>query len=120
MSGTMAGREHHEDEPVVFDRLQRLAVHERRRRWDSTRNVLGTDAELTEPAAISPKLVAERFEWLEGQVAAMARELRRNESRSRVFSIRLHLAFLLGLLTAIGCIGLWVGMLHPWFDWLPH
>jgi hypothetical protein len=80
----MMDRLGNEQEPEVFERLQRLAIHERRRRWDSTRNAQSANSSDSEKgrAVIPPDLVSERFEWLECQIASLARELRRVESKA--------------------------------------
>lgn len=115
----MADRLGNDQEPEVFERLQRLAIHERRRRWDSTRNVLSGPSNDSDKgkAVIPTDLVSERFDWLESQIAALARELRRVESRSRKQSLRAQMAIAFGLIMAVTGIGLWLGsgVLHAWF-----
>lgn len=104
-------------EPEVFERLQRLALHERRRRWDSTRNALtanSRDSDSPGQAVMPPELLAERFDSLEAQVSALARELRRVEHRSAMIALRARLAVTLGLVAALACMGLWTGTLTNW------
>ncbi|QDV32556.1 hypothetical protein [Tautonia plasticadhaerens] len=104
-------------EPEVFERLQRLALHERRRRWDSTRNALtanSRDSDGPGQAAMPTELLTERFDSLEAQLAALARELRRVEHRSAMIALRARLAVTLGLIAAIACMGLWTGTLTDW------
>lgn len=115
----MVDRLSNDQEPEVFERLQRLAIHERRRRWDSTRNALTATSNESEKAqAVLPTdLVSERFEWLECQMAALARELRRVESRSKRQTMRAQVAIASGLIMAVTGIGLVLGegVLHAWF-----
>ncbi|RUL84665.1 hypothetical protein [Tautonia sociabilis] len=114
----MPDRRSNEPEPEVFDRLQRLAMHERRRRWDSTLLALTSnpaDADRLGSASMPTDLVSERFESLELQIAALARELRRIERRAGMIALRARLAVVLGLLAAIACMGLWTGTLSAWF-----
>jgi len=112
----MAGRSS-ENNPEVFERLERLALLERRRRWDSTRNALSAnsgDPDNPGQAAMPTELLTERFDSLESQLAALARELRRVEHRSSMIALRARLAVALGLLAALACMGLWTGTLSNW------
>ena len=118
----MAERLHPHQEPEVFERLQRLALHERRRRWDSAKAALEANLGASETkgqAVVPSEMVSERFEWLECQITALARELRRVEHRSRMIALRARIAVVLGLVTAIMSMGLWSGMLHDWLLRLP-
>jgi hypothetical protein len=115
----MAERLGRDQEPEVFERLQRLALHERRRRWDSTRNALAAGTGVPDDKVQSPSMpsdmLIERFEWIECQMTMLAKELRRVEHRSKMIALRARIAVLLGLVTAIACMGLWSGTLHAWF-----
>jgi hypothetical protein len=111
------GDRSHEKEPEVFERLQRLALHERRRRWDSTRSALSAgsgDPDNPCQGGMPPELLTERFDSLEAQLAALARELRRVEHRSAMIALRARLAVALGLIAALACMGLWTGTLSDW------
>ena len=119
----MAERQGRDQEPEVFERLQRLALHERRRRWDSTRNALAAgsgdaDERIQAPSMPSDMLI-ERFEWIECQMTLLTKELRRIEHRSKMIALRARVAVVLGLVTAFACMGLWSGTLQGWFMSLP-
>ncbi|WP_169979975.1 hypothetical protein [Tautonia rosea] len=119
----MAERLGRDQEPEVFDRLQRLALHERRRRWDSTRNALAAGAgeldDKSQGASMPSDMLIERFEWIECQMTLLAKELRRVEHRSKMIALRARIAVVLGLVTAFACMGLWSGTLQGWFLSIP-
>lgn len=113
----MADPLNNDREPEVFERLQRLTIHDRRRRWDSTRNALTSNADEADPkvrAVLPSDLVAERFEWLESQITALARDVRRVEHRSTRVALRARVAAVLVLIMVIACIGFWLEMLPGW------
>lgn len=113
--------------PEFFDRLQRRAIHERRRRWDSTIQALaGAPDSPSEPAAVQmpPELVAERFESLEVQLIALGHELRRMQRHARHQAIRLRAVGALGGVAATMVAISYAGPVRNWLvafsAWLGH
>ena len=100
--------------PDVFDRLRRVASHERRRRWNATASSASGEMPAVNASPMSTEMLGERFDSVEAEVAELAREIHRIERRSRRATFRSRLSMVLALVLAVTCVLLASGMLREW------